>query len=56
VDIGTAVTADMTQSEVKAVVQNYLNRFALKNLDGTNLTLNSGNFQYDWTTTGRAPS
>jgi Flp pilus assembly protein TadG len=51
VDTGTAVTADMTQSEVKAVVQNYLNRFALKNLDGTNLTLNSGNFQYTWTNT-----
>jgi hypothetical protein len=51
VDTGTAVTADMTQSEVKAVVQNYLNRFALKNLDGTNLTLNSGNFEYNWTNT-----
>jgi Flp pilus assembly protein TadG len=51
-DIGTAVSAEKTQTQVKAVVQNYLNQFALKNLDGSNLVLNSGNFQYDWTTTG----
>jgi Flp pilus assembly protein TadG len=50
-DIGTAVSADKTQTQVKAVVQNYLNQFALKNLDGSNLVLNSGNFQYNWTTT-----
>jgi Flp pilus assembly protein TadG len=35
VDTGTAVTADLTQTEVKQVVQTYLNQFALKKLDGS---------------------
>ncbi|MGQ9687704.1 MAG: TadE/TadG family type IV pilus assembly protein [Desulfobaccales bacterium] len=51
VDNGTGITADMTQTEVKQVVQNYLNKFALKNLDGSSLVLNSSNFSYTWTTT-----
>ena len=48
VDTGTAVNADLTQTEVKAVVQNYLAQYALKKLDGTSLTLNSTNYSYTW--------
>jgi Flp pilus assembly protein TadG len=51
VDTGTSLNADMTQAEVRSVVQNYLNQFALKNLDGSNLVLNTSTFQYNWTTT-----
>jgi Flp pilus assembly protein TadG len=51
VDTGTSLSADMTQAEVRSVVQNYLNQFALKNLDGSNLVLNTSTFQYNWTTT-----
>jgi Flp pilus assembly protein TadG len=48
VDTGTAVNASLTQSGVKAVVQNYITQYALKKLDGTALTLNSTNFSYTW--------
>jgi Flp pilus assembly protein TadG len=52
VDTGTAVTAQMSQSQVKQVVQNYLDQFSLKNLDGSPLVLGSGNYSYTWTNTG----
>ena len=48
VDTGTAVTADLTQTEVKGVVQNYLNQYAIKKLDGTALTLDGTNYSYTW--------
>jgi Flp pilus assembly protein TadG len=48
VDTGSTVKAEMTQAAVKAVVQNYLNQFAIKNLDGSPLVLNSGTFSYTW--------
>lgn len=47
----SGITPDMTISEVKQVVQNYLNNFSLKNLDGSSLVLNDSNFSYTWTTT-----
>ncbi len=50
VDNGTGITPAKTQSQVKAVVQNYINQFALKNLNGTSLVLDSTNFEYTWTT------
>jgi hypothetical protein len=52
IDTGTAVTAQMSQGQVRQVVQNYLNQFSLKNLDGSPLVLNSGNFSYTWINTG----
>jgi Flp pilus assembly protein TadG len=52
VDTGTNVAAHMTQSQVKQVVQDYVDKFALKNLDGSPLVLNSTNFSYSWTNTG----
>ncbi len=50
VDTGTAVNANLTQTQVKQIVQTYLNQFALKNLDGTSLTLSDSTFSYTWTT------
>jgi Flp pilus assembly protein TadG len=50
-DTGTAVVAKLTQAQIKQVVQDYVDRFALKNLDGTPLVLGSGNFTYSWTNT-----
>jgi Flp pilus assembly protein TadG len=50
-DIGTAVTAKLTQSAVKTVVQNYLTQYAVKNLTGGALALDSTTFTYTWTTT-----
>jgi hypothetical protein len=52
VDTGTAVAAQMSQSQVRQVVQNYLDHFNLKNLDGSPIVLGSGNFSYTWTNTG----
>jgi Flp pilus assembly protein TadG len=51
-DTGTAVLAQMTQSQVQQVVQDYLDKFNLKNLDGSPLELSPGNFSYNWTNTG----
>jgi Flp pilus assembly protein TadG len=51
-DTGSAVLAQMTQRQVRQVVQDYLDQFNLKNLDGSPLTLNSDNFSYTWTNTG----
>jgi Flp pilus assembly protein TadG len=48
VDTGTAVTADLTQTQVKQVVQTYLNQYAIKKLDGTGLTLDGTTFSYTW--------
>jgi len=47
-DTGTAVTAEMTQSQIRQVVQDYLDNFALKDLDGSDLDLNGGTFSYTW--------
>jgi Flp pilus assembly protein TadG len=52
VDIGTAVKAELSQSQVQAVVQNYVDQYALKNLDGSALVLDSNKFTYTWATTG----
>ena len=52
VDTGTAVLAQMSQSQVRQVVQDYLDRFNLKNLDGSPFVLGNGNFSYTWTNTG----
>jgi Flp pilus assembly protein TadG len=51
-DTGTSVNAKLTQSAVKAVVQSYINQYALKKLDGTSLVLDGTTFSYTWTTTG----
>jgi hypothetical protein len=51
-DTGTAVLAQMTKSQVQQVVQDYLDQYNLKNLDGSPLVLNSSNFSYTWTNTG----
>ena len=52
VDTGTAVVAQKTQSQVQQVVQNYMDRYAIKNLEGSPLVLGGGNFSYTWTNTG----
>ncbi len=51
-DTGTAVLAQMSQAQVRQVVQDYLDQFKLKNLDGSPLVLNGSNFSYTWTNTG----
>lgn len=51
VDTGTNVVAGFTQTEVKQKVQNYLDQFALKNLDNSPLILNSETFNYTWSDT-----
>lgn len=51
-DQGFGPAAELTQTQVREVVQNYLNRFGLKNLEGQALTLDAGNFSYTWTDTG----
>lgn len=51
-DTGTAVIAQMTQSQVQQVVQDYLDNFALKNLDGSPLVLSGDKFSYSWSPTG----
>jgi Flp pilus assembly protein TadG len=50
-DIGTAVKASLTQTQVKAIVQNYLTQYAVKNLTGGALSLSSTTYTYTWTTT-----
>lgn len=44
-------TPEKTISQVRQVVQTYLDNFALKNLDGSHLVLDSSRFSYTWTTT-----
>jgi hypothetical protein len=51
VDTGTSVVADLTQTEVKQKVQNYLNQYAIKDLDDSPLVLSSGTFDYFWADT-----
>lgn len=46
---GDGATPNLTQSGVQTVVQNYLNQYAFKNLDGTTLNLNSTTFTCTWT-------
>lgn len=54
-DTGTVLKAKLTQSQVKSVVQSYLNQFSLKDEDGNPLTLDASNFSYTWedTTSGK---
>jgi Flp pilus assembly protein TadG len=52
IDTGAAVSAQMSRSQIQQVVQNYLDNFGLKNLDGSPLKLSSSNFSYTWTNTG----
>lgn len=47
-DTGTQLKAKLTQSQVKSVVQTYLNQFSLKDADGNPLSLDSSNFSYLW--------
>ncbi len=54
-DTGTAVVAQLTQSQIQQVVQDYVNRFALKDLDGTPLVIGSGKFSYTWANTASGP-
>jgi Flp pilus assembly protein TadG len=51
VDTGTAVNAQMTQSQVQQVVQTYLDNFAVKDLDGSDLVLSGSKFSYTWSPT-----
>jgi Flp pilus assembly protein TadG len=48
IDTGTQLQAKMTQSQVRAVVQTYLNQFALKDANGNPLVLDDSNFSYTW--------
>ncbi|MCL6593628.1 MAG: hypothetical protein K6T31_06595, partial [Alicyclobacillus sp.] len=47
-DTGTILMAKLTQSQVKAVVQDYLNQYSVKDQDGNPLVLDSSNFSYTW--------
>jgi hypothetical protein len=52
---GSEGAAAMTTAQVMSVVQSYLNKFNLKNPDGSALTLtNGGTFLYQWNT-GSSP-
>jgi Flp pilus assembly protein TadG len=48
--------ADLRVSQVDQVVQDYLDRFHLKALDGNPLVLTSGTFSYAWDTTASSPA
>uniref|UniRef100_A0A7C3Z726 Pilus assembly protein n=1 Tax=Desulfobacca acetoxidans TaxID=60893 RepID=A0A7C3Z726_9BACT len=50
-DTGTAVVAQLTKTQVRQVVQDYVNQFNLKALDGSPLVLSDANFSYSWETT-----
>jgi Flp pilus assembly protein TadG len=54
-DTGTAVVAQKTQSQVRQVVQDYVDQFSIKNLDGSPLVLGGSNFSYTWANTGSGP-
>jgi hypothetical protein len=45
-DDGMSDKADLTISQVKTTVQTYLRKFGIKNLDGTDVTLDGSNFEY----------
>jgi Flp pilus assembly protein TadG len=49
VDTGSAVVAEKTQAQIRQVVQDYLNRFKIKDANGANLVLTANNFMYSWT-------
>lgn len=51
VDTGTDVTAQLTQGQIQQVVQDYLDNFAVKSLDGSALVLNGSMFSYTWAPT-----
>jgi len=51
-DQGFGAAAELTQTQVRQVVQNYLANFALKDPSGQNLVLDGSNFSYTWTATG----
>lgn len=52
IDNGTNVVAEKTRSQVRQVVQNYLDRFHVKDLSGERLVLNDSNFNYTWAGSG----
>lgn len=47
-DTGTLLKAQLTQSQVKSIVQNYLSQFSLKDESGNPLVLDSSRFSYVW--------
>ncbi|MDI6854159.1 MAG: TadE/TadG family type IV pilus assembly protein [Deltaproteobacteria bacterium] len=49
VDTGSQVVPEKTKDQVRQVVQDYLNRFNIKNVDGSDLVLTGSNFLYSWT-------
>jgi hypothetical protein len=51
-DDGNNVLPEKTQAQVKQVVQNYLDSFRIKDLDGSNLVLDGATFSYTWTNNG----
>lgn len=46
VDTGSAIVAEKTQTQVRQVVQDYLNRFHIKDLNGSDLVLSGSTFSY----------
>jgi len=51
-DQGFGAAAALTQTQVRQVVQSYLDNFALKDPNDQNLVLDGSNFSYTWTATG----
>jgi len=51
-ETGSGLVAAKTQAQVRQVVQDYLNRFHLKDLNGDNLVLDDTNFSYTWDNSG----
>ena len=51
-DDGMSANADLSMSQVRTKVQNYLRQFGFRNLDGSDFTLDASNFEYD---TGTVP-
>jgi Flp pilus assembly protein TadG len=49
---GVSGSAEQTQTQVRQIVQDYLNRFNIKDDNGNNLVLGAANFSYTWTMGG----
>jgi Flp pilus assembly protein TadG len=45
-DSGMSDNAELSKSQVRTKVQNYLRQFSIKNLDGSDITLDGSNFNY----------
>jgi Flp pilus assembly protein TadG len=54
-DTGTKLVPLKTKSDVQNIVQDYLTKFSIKDLDGSDLALNSSNFIYQWIDTASGP-